>query len=119
MMATVKKRPPKSETEVSQAEPARIFHSCEERIATGKTLRESLPRSSHAGWKPATKRRDPIDVLEESNRDRLAELVPIRYGRMLASPFTFLRGSAALMAYDLANTQAQVFASKPAGTAIC
>lgn len=49
-------------------------------------------------------RRDPIDILEESNQDRLAELVPIRYGRMLASPFTFLRGSAALMAYDLANT---------------
>jgi uncharacterized protein (DUF2252 family) len=104
MMATVKKRPPKSETEVSQAEPAPIFHSCEERIATGKMLRESLPRSSHGGWKQSTKRRDPIDVLEESNRDRLAELVPIRYGRMLASPFTFLRGSAALMAYDLANT---------------
>jgi uncharacterized protein (DUF2252 family) len=104
MMATVKKRPPKFETEVSRAERAPIFHSCEERIATGKTLRESLPRSSHAGWKPSTKRRDPIDVLEESNRDRLPELVPIRYGRMLASPFTFLRGSAALMAYDLANT---------------
>jgi uncharacterized protein (DUF2252 family) len=104
MMATVKKRPPKSETEASQAEPAPIFHSCEERIATGKTLRESLPRSSHAGWKPSTKRRDPIDVLEESSWDRLPELVPIRYGRMLASPFTFLRGSAALMAYDLANT---------------
>jgi uncharacterized protein (DUF2252 family) len=104
MMVTVKKRPPKSETEVSRAESSPIFHSCEERIATGKTLRESLPRSSHAGWKPSTKRRDPIDVLEESNLDRLPELVPIRYGRMLASPFTFLRGSAALMAHDLAVT---------------
>lgn len=104
MMATVKKRPPKSESEISQAEPAPIFHSCEERIATGKTLRENIPRSSHGGWKPTATRRDPIDILEESNQDRLPELVPIRYGRMLASPFTFLRGSAALMAYDLANT---------------
>jgi uncharacterized protein (DUF2252 family) len=76
----------------------------EERLAAGKALRETLPRSSHAGWKASAERRDPIDILEESNRDRLPELVPIRYGRMLRSPFTFLRGSAGLMAYDLATT---------------
>lgn len=103
-MTTVKKRPHKPKTEISQAEPAPIFHSRDERIATGKTLREGVPRSSHAKWKPSTKRRDPIGTLEESNRDRLPELVPIRYGRMLASPFAFLRGSAALMAQDLAST---------------
>jgi uncharacterized protein (DUF2252 family) len=80
------------------------FRSREECLAAGKALRETLPRSSHAGWKAPAERRDPIDVLEESNRDRLPELVPIRYGRMLRSPFTFLRGSAGLMAYDLATT---------------
>ncbi len=103
-MAAIKKSPPKSKAKVVQAEPAAVFHSRGERIATGKTLRESVLRSSHAKWKPSTKRRDPIDILEESNQDRLPELVPIRYGRMLASPFTFLRGSAGLMAHDLATT---------------
>ena len=80
------------------------FRSRTERIEIGKSLRDKLPRSSHANWQPPTNRRDPIDVLEESNQGRLPELIPIRYGRMLRSPFTFLRGSAALMAYDLAST---------------
>jgi uncharacterized protein (DUF2252 family) len=76
----------------------------QERVIAGKALRATVPRESHASWKPSAKRRDPIDVLEESHRDRLPELIPIRYGRMLRSPFTFLRGSAALMAYDLSTT---------------
>jgi uncharacterized protein (DUF2252 family) len=80
------------------------LRSRNERLDAGRALRATLPRSSHATWKPPTKRRDPIAVLEASNRDRLPELVPIRYGRMLRSPFTFLRGSAGLMAYDLATT---------------
>ncbi|QPK63581.1 DUF2252 domain-containing protein [Methylomonas sp. LL1] len=80
------------------------FKSREERIASGKTLRDKVSRSSHSGWDAPANRRDPIDILEQSNRDRLPELVPIRYGRMLRSPFTFLRGSAGLMAYDLATT---------------
>jgi uncharacterized protein (DUF2252 family) len=88
----------KSETHVTS------FRSRDERIATGKTMRESVPRSSHGDWKPPANRRDPIDILKESNQDRMAELVPIRYGRMLQSPFTFLRGSAGLMASDLAAT---------------
>ena len=79
------------------------FLSRKGRLAAGKALRATVPREHHATWKPAGKRRDPIDVLEESNRDRMPELVPIRYGRMLRSPFTFLRGSAGLMAYDLAT----------------
>lgn len=82
------------------------FRSREERIAYGKTLRELVPRDSHASWKPSDSRANPIDLLKESNRDRLAELVPLRYGRMLPSPFTFLRGSAGLMAADLAHTPA-------------
>ena len=79
------------------------FRSRAERIAAGKALRERVTRKSHAVWAPPRKRRDPIDVLEASNRDRLQHLVPIRYGRMLRSPFTFLRGSAGLMASDLAT----------------
>jgi uncharacterized protein (DUF2252 family) len=83
---------------------APTFRSSVERLAAGKALRDRVPRKDHAAWEPRPKRRDPIDVLEESNHGRLRELVPIRYGRMLKSPFTFLRGSAALMAYDLAAT---------------
>ena len=81
-----------------------LFRSRDDRIATGKALRNVVSRQSHAGWKPPANRRDPIDILKESNQDRLPELVPIRYGRMLPSPFTFLRGSAGLMASDLATT---------------
>ena len=84
--------------------PLPEFHSRDERLAAGKALRETLPRERHAGWRAPAGRRDPIDVLKESNRDRMPELVPIRYGRMLRSPFTFLRGSAGLMACDLATT---------------
>jgi uncharacterized protein (DUF2252 family) len=81
-----------------------VFRSRKERMSAGEQLREGLPHSSHAVWKPPRKHRDPIDLLEESNRYRLPNLVPVRYGRMLRSPFTFLRGSAGLMAHDLATT---------------
>jgi uncharacterized protein (DUF2252 family) len=75
-----------------------------DRLDDGKELRALLPRELHAEWAPPPGRRDPIDVLEESNLGRVPALVPIRYGRMLRSPFTFLRGSAGLMASDLATT---------------
>ena len=75
-----------------------------DRLAEGKALRARVSRSAHAGWTPPADRRDPIDILEESNRDRLPDLIPIRYGRMMQSPFTFLRGAAAVMANDLAQT---------------
>lgn len=104
-MATVKKTPKKAKTRVSKAEKdIPVFRSRAERLAAGRALRDSVPRQSHADWKPPARRRDPIHILEESNQDRLPELVPIRYGRMLSSPFTFLRGSAGLMAHDLATT---------------
>jgi Uncharacterized protein conserved in bacteria (DUF2252) len=74
-----------------------------ERLAAGKELRTTVPREQHAEWTPSPSRRDPIDILEESNQGRLPHLIPIRYGRMLRSPFTFLRGSAGLMASDLAT----------------
>lgn len=78
--------------------------SPDQRRAMGKALRERVPRSSHAGWNPPKSRRDPIDILIESNQGRLRELIPIRFGRMLQSPFAFYRGTAAIMAADLANT---------------
>lgn len=104
-MTTTTNNPKKAVSEGGSATaPHTKFPSREERLAAGKALRASVPRTSHAAWNPPADRRDPIDVLEESNRDRVPELVPIRYGRMLRSPFTFLRGSAGLMAYDLATT---------------
>ena len=78
--------------------------SREERLTVGKALRQSLAHDRHAVWKGAAKTRDPVKILAASNRGRLPELVPIRFGRMLRSPFTFLRGSAGLMAHDLATT---------------
>jgi|CXWL01.1.fsa_nt_gi uncharacterized protein (DUF2252 family) len=104
-MTTIRKKTKKSATVPTSAKVHKVdFHSREERIAAGKLLRDKMPHNCHAGWKAPAKRRDPIDILAESNQGRLPELVPIRYGRMLRSPFTFLRGSAALMAYDLATT---------------
>ncbi len=77
-----------------------------ERRAHGKSLRDRVPREAHAGWKAPRNRRDPVDLLIESNQGRLPQLIPIRFGRMMASPFTFYRGSAGLMAADLATTPA-------------
>src|SRR5271170_816244 len=76
------------------------------RMSGGKTLREKVPRSSHAEWVAPSGRPDPIDILKKSDRGRLAELLPIRYGRMQQSPFAFFRGSAAVMAWDLSKTPA-------------
>jgi len=75
-----------------------------ERHAKGKLQRVRTPRSDHAKWIPPTDRIDPIELIEASSRGRMPSLVPIRYARMLDSPFSFLRGSAALMAHDLART---------------
>ncbi len=70
----------------------------------GKLAREAAPRTVHSDWSPASDRPDPVDVLEAQAADRVEELVPIRYGRMLASPFTFYRGAAAVMAADIGAT---------------
>jgi uncharacterized protein (DUF2252 family) len=75
-----------------------------DRLAEGKRLRKVVPRQSHAAWEPAVDRFDPVEVLVESNRLRLPDLVPLRHRRMLESPFAFLRGSALVMAHDLATT---------------
>ncbi len=74
-----------------------------ERAARGKAARSAAPRSEQGEWEPASDRRDPVDLLEEQAASRVPELVPIRYGRMLVSPFTFFRGAAYPMAADLAG----------------
>jgi uncharacterized protein (DUF2252 family) len=75
-------------------------------MSAGKALRKKVPRSSHADWAVVANRPDPIAVLRDSDRGRLPELLPIRYGRMRQSPFAFFRGSAAVMAWDLSKTPA-------------
>ena len=69
-------------------------------------MRDATPRAAHGGWKPPKDRRDPIELLLESNEGRIPELIPIRFGRMSQSPFAFYRGAAAVMAADLASTPA-------------
>ena len=78
--------------------------SVEERVAKGKGYRKKTPVSSPAGWVPAPDRPDPVALLEEQNRTREQDLVPVRHGRMLVSPFTFYRGAAKIMAADLKDT---------------
>jgi uncharacterized protein (DUF2252 family) len=78
--------------------------SVADRIALGKKARTEVPRSEHAAFEPSADRADPIALLERQASTRVPELVPIRYGRMLVSPFTFYRGAAMIMAGDLATT---------------
>jgi uncharacterized protein (DUF2252 family) len=78
--------------------------SVAERAARGRAARRAVPRSSHSVYEPASDRPDPVALLEGQAATRVPELVPIRYGRMLASPFTFYRGAALIMAADLAHT---------------
>ena len=78
--------------------------SVAERVARGKAARSEVPRASHATFEPLATRADPVELLERQAKTRVPELVPIRYGRMLVSPFTFYRGGAMIMANDLAAT---------------
>jgi uncharacterized protein (DUF2252 family) len=76
----------------------------EERLAEGRAERESVPLEAHSEWAMPDNRPDPVGILEAENATRVPELVPIRHGRMIVSPFTFYRGSAAIMAWDLSCT---------------
>jgi uncharacterized protein (DUF2252 family) len=108
---TVEKTPAKPSRAPSGAKrssPSRSARKVEhftpaERAARGKATRAEVPRSSHAAWEPPPHRPDPVELLEEQAGTRAPELVPIRYGRMLVSPFTFYRGAAYLMASDLSS----------------
>src|SRR5580704_3962475 len=91
---------------IRREESSLLGPSIDARMKAGKALREKVSRTSHAKWTPPAGRPDPIEVLRESDRGRLAELLPIRYGRMQQSPFAFFRGSAAVMAWDLSRTPA-------------
>jgi uncharacterized protein (DUF2252 family) len=83
----------------------RIKHpSLDERLSQGRTARDSTPPSSHSGWSPAADRPDPVGLLEQQDRTREPDLVPVRHGRMMVSPFTFYRGAAKIMAVDLKDT---------------
>ncbi|HEY2292636.1 MAG TPA: DUF2252 domain-containing protein [Thermoanaerobaculia bacterium] len=86
-----------------------------ERLSAGRALRKQVPRSSCADWKPG--RRDPVAILRQDGRGRLKELLPIRYGRMYASPLAFLRGAASVMAADLAPTPVTGFRVQACGDA--
>src|SRR5262249_50852299 len=97
-------REPRGAAPQTDDAPSAVAHfTAAERAARGKAARAEVPRSTHAGWEPTPNRRDPVALLEEQARTRLPELVPIRYGRMLVSPFTFFRGAAYVMAADLAD----------------
>lgn len=86
--------------------PTAHLSSAADRMAAGKALRERVQRPAHGTWKRPANRPDPLVILRASDQGRLAQLLPIRYGRMLRSPFTFYRDSAAVMAADLAKTPA-------------
>ena len=87
--------------------PAAVgYRSRDQQYAEGKAIRDTCPRASHADWKPPADRVDSIEILEASNKERLPELIPVRYGRMIPSPFVFYRGAAAIMAAELAHTPA-------------
>jgi uncharacterized protein (DUF2252 family) len=87
------------------------------RAAAGKAARAAAPRSSHGEWAPAAGRPDPVELLERQAASRVGRLVPLRYGRMLASPFAFYRGAAAVMAADLAPTPRSGFEAQLCGDA--
>ena len=88
-----------------------------ERGARGKEARAAVPRESHAEFRPAADRPDPVALLEEQEAVRVPELVPIRHGRMMVSPFTYYRGAALPMARDLATTPVSGFAVQACGDA--
>ncbi len=77
--------------------------SVADRRGVGRAAREAVPRGSHAAWEPPADRFDPVAILEGQESTRVADLIPIRHGRMAASPFAFYRGAAAIMAADLAR----------------
>ena len=108
-MSAVVAMPAKSEELITHAGAAikfATFRPYSELYAEGKRLRDKSPRASHAEWKPPRNRPDPLLLLKKSSEGRIPELLPIRYGRMLQSPFTFYRGAALNMAADLAGTPA-------------
>jgi uncharacterized protein (DUF2252 family) len=103
----------KAQKSYGNASPDSTFNSspafqthptCAELVAMGKALRDKCPRTAHAVWQPPSNRPDPLELLVESSKGRIPQLIPIRYGRMMQTPFTFYRGAALNMVADLAGT---------------
>jgi hypothetical protein len=91
----------------SQERPlTKATHNRDESRKVGKALRDKVSRKAHGAWKASAKRRDPVDILLKSCAGRIPQLIPIRFGRMMQTPFTFYRGAAAIMAADLSETPA-------------
>jgi uncharacterized protein (DUF2252 family) len=104
-MATTTRAGQKDGTSPVKRNAGTVPHlSVAERVARGKAARKEVPRASHALYEPPSTRVDPVELLERQAKTRVPELVPVRYGRMLVSPFTFYRGAALIMAHDLAGT---------------
>ena len=96
---------PKSQKRIDNANPALVVYSSRaERLVMGKALRDKCPRDAHAAWKPPHNRPEPVRLVLKADTGRLPDLIPLRHGRMVQSPFTFYRGSALAMADDLAGT---------------
>jgi len=108
---------PAWETERALADRAESPGTPAERAAAGKSARKVAPRSSHGEWAAAADRADPVELLERQAVSRVGQLVPLRYGRMLASPFAFYRGAAAVMAADLVPTPRSGFETQLCGDA--
>jgi len=104
MAATLARRPATSDAAKPQEQPAQSAPA--DRKARGKRLRDTVPHFAHATWRTHAGRADPLSILRAADATRQKHLVPLRYGRMLHSPFTFYRGSAGVMAADLARTPA-------------
>ena len=97
--------PPEKAPEVALRSSAENQYRTRQRAPRrGQGAARDVPREAHGGWKPPKDRRDPVELVLESNEGRMPDLVPIRHGRMVQSPFAFFRGTAALMAADLAHT---------------
>ncbi len=94
------------DTNIALKHTSMATHSPADRRRAGAALRREVARSAHGKWSPPADRADPVEILIEQGKGRIQELLPIRYGRMSADPFAFLRGAAAVMAADLANTPA-------------
>jgi Uncharacterized protein conserved in bacteria (DUF2252) len=93
-----------------------VHPSRAELVAMGKALRDKCPRTAHAEWNPPHDRPSPVRLVKQSNQGRIPDLVPIRHGRMLQSPFTFYRGAALNMAADLASTLPPGSTCRPVAT---
>ena len=105
-MPRVKQRPAPDTAQPASGGNGEVPHlSLGERVARGKAERAEVPRGAHGAWSAPSGRSDPVELGEEQAASRVPELVPVRYGRMRVSPFTFYRGAAYLMAADLAGAQ--------------